>query len=91
MALLPDNCHPSSLSIHEESRPAYHVAASENDDVHHVGGDAKHADDDADVAMYGLVPLTERHQLPVCRRRRLGSLRRDTAVRRPPRRVVRVR
>lgn len=43
--------------------PAYHVTTGQDDDVHDVGRDAKQTDEHTDVAVYRLVPLTERHEL----------------------------
>jgi len=43
------------------TRLAYHVTTSQNDDVHDVRRNAERTDDDTDVAVYGLIPLTERH------------------------------
>ena len=40
---------------------AYHVTTSQDDDVHDVRRNAEQTDEDTDVAVYGLIPLTERH------------------------------
>jgi len=62
----------------------YHVSASEHDDVHDVSGDAERADDNADIAMYRLIPLRELHQLTLCRHRQIvaASRRHDALIHR---------
>ena len=42
---------------------AYHVTTSQDDDVHDVSRNAEQTDENTNVAVYRLVPLTERHQL----------------------------
>ena len=66
---------------------AYHVTTSQNNDVHDVRRNAERTDEDTDVAMYGLIPLTERHQLTS---RHFGSRLCDTVVHRFSGQVIRL-